>query len=397
MSKDLYNILNVDKNVSEQDLKKAYRKAALKYHPDRNQGKKEEAETKFKEVSEAYEILNNPKKREIYDKFGYDMLKQMNGEAPSESPHDIFSHMFGGGGGFHQQGREKERETDIVAMINIDLEDVFNGKKINKEYQYKKCCIICDGRGVRKGASVKQCSSCNGRGVKISMMHMGPMVQQVQRECDACQGRGTIYRPEDICNKCNMKKFVIENDIVTIDIPRGIKSDEKLTFYNKGHEDEGRERGNMVLVVKVDDNEKFRRNGDDLYMENVDINLYESLVGTSLSIDYIDGEERHIKIDDIIEPGKNYKVGGLGMPIRDMPSVNGDLYINFKVQYPQNIEYSDENIQTLSRILKQKNRIVDEEENTLYELTQSNIQDNSYDSDDDTQHPNGQRMECNQQ
>ena len=394
MSKDLYGILNINKNASEQELKKAYRKAALKHHPDRNQGNKEEAEKKFKEISEAYDILNNPKKREIYDKFGYDMLKQMNGESPSDSHHDIFSQMFGGGG----RRKESENETDIIAMINIDLEDAFSGKKLNKEFQYKKCCIICDGKGVREGAQIKQCSSCNGRGIKVSMMQMGPMIQQVQQECDMCNGKGTIYKRDDICKKCNMKKFVVENDIVSIEIPKGIKTDEKLTFYNKGHENENKERGNMVLVIKVNDNDKFRRNGDDLYVENVEINLYESLVGTSLSLDYINGEERHIKIEDIIESDKKYKVSGLGMPIKDMPDSSGDLYINFKIIYPQHIEYSEENIQVLSRILKQNNRIVDEEENILYNLSPSYIQDNTYDSDgDDDNYSNEQRMGCSQQ
>jgi len=395
MSKDLYGILNIERNATEQELKKAYKKAALKHHPDRNQNNKEEAEKKFKEVSEAYDILNNPKKREIYDRFGYDTLKQMNEGGGGEGhPHDIFSQMFGGRG---RPERPEREETDIVAMVEIDLEDVFNGKKINKEYQYKKCCIICSGRGFKEGAVIRECSSCNGRGVKISMMRMGPMVQQVQRECEDCNGKGKTYSRDDICKTCNMQKFVVEEDIVTIDVPRGIKSDEKLTFYNKGHENEKRERGNMVLVVKVTDSDQFRRNGDDLYMENVDINLYECLVGTSLSIDYIDGDERHIKIDDMIEPGKNYKVSGLGMPIRDMPSANGDLYIKFNVEYPKAIEYSEENIRILSRILKQKNRVVDEEENMLHELTEACEHDNTYDSDDDNQHPNGQRMECNQQ
>jgi len=194
-----------------------------------------------------------------------------------------------------------------------------------------------------------------------------------------------------------MKKFVAENDIVTIEIPKGVKSNEKLTFKNKGHENEKGERGNMVLVVKVEDNERFRRNGDDIYMENVEINLYESLVGTSISLDYIDGDERHIKIDDIIEPNKNYRVAGLGFPITGMSGVSGDLYINFKIEYPQNIEYSEDTFKTLSRILKQKNRVVDPEDNTIHNLTQCSASNNSYDSDDEDQRPNGQKMECNQQ
>jgi DnaJ family protein A protein 2 len=396
MSKDLYSVLNIDKTASEQDLKKAYKKAALKHHPDRNKDNKQEAEVKFKEVSEAYEILNNPQKREIYDKYGYDMLQQMNGGGGGEPHHDIFSQMFGGGGG---RRREKEEdETDIVAMIDIDLADVFSGKKINKEFQYKKCCIICDGKGVKPGTTIKQCSVCNGRGIKVSMMRMGHMVQQVQQECDSCNGSGKSYNRGDICKKCNMQKFTSDNDIVTIDIPVGIKTDEKLTFHNKGHENDKRERGKMVLIVKVQDNEQFRRNGDDLHMENVDINLYESLVGTSLSIDYIDGEERHIKIDDMIEPGKKYKVDGLGMPIRDTPGMSGDLYITFNIEYPKAIEYSEENFKILSRILKQKNRVVDEEDNTLHNLTPVCEYDNSYESDEDeNQHPNGQKVACNQQ
>jgi len=398
MSKDLYGILGINKGASGQELKKAYKKAALKHHPDRNQSNIEEAENKFKEVSEAYEILNNPKKREIYDKVGYDMLKQMNESGGGGHPHDIFSQMFGGGGGRHQRQRENENETDIIAVVEIDLADVFTGKQINKEYQYKKCCVICDGRGIRKGARMKQCSSCNGQGVKVSMMQMGPMVQQIQRECDICHGKGTTFRQEDKCQTCNMNKFIIENDIVTIDVPPGIKTDEKLTFANKGHDNESHVRGDMILVVKVTDNEQFRRNGDDLYMDNVEINLYESLVGTSLSIDYIDGSERHIKIDEIIEPGQNYKVDGLGMPVKDMIGVSGNLYINFKIEYPRAIEYSDETFQTLSRILKQKNRVVDEDDNTLYNLTPTCDQDKAYNSDeDDNQHPNGQKMECNQQ
>ena len=389
MSKDLYKILEVNNNATESELKKAYKKAALKYHPDRNKNNKEEAEKKFKDISEAYNILNDKKKREIYDKFGYDMLKEMNGEVPNQSP-DIFNQFF-------NRNKESHNETDIVAMINVDLEDVYNGKKINKEYQYKKCCIMCNGKGIRPGAKIDHCETCNGMGVRIRMMRMGPMVQQIQQECDRCNGKGKIYNKADICKKCNMNKFTIETDIITIDVPKGVKEDEKLIFYNKGHENESKERGNMVLVIKIDENDKYKQKGDDLYIDNININLYECLVGTSLSIDFIDGLEKHIKIDEIIKPEKRYKVNGLGMPIKDIPGSYGDLYITFNIEFPNNIEYSMDNMNILSHILKQKNRVIDEEENTLYNLTNTCDIHNTYESDEDDDNPHGQQVQCNQQ
>ena len=392
MSKDLYNILDVSKNVSEHDLKKAYKKMALRHHPDRNKDK-EEAEKKFKEVSEAYEILNNPKKRDIYDKFGYDALKEMNDSGNSQQQHhDIFEHMFGS-----RQNREEKKETDIIAMIGIDLVDSYTGKKLKKDYQYNKRCTICSGKGLKKNASSKVCSDCNGNGMTIRMMRMGPIAQQVQSECNRCNGKGNIFNKNDICKGCNMKKFVVENDEVELDITRGIKSDDKLIFYNKGHEDKEGNRGDMVLIVKIEENEKYRINGDDIYIDDVDINLYECLVGTAITIDFIDNKERHIKIDDIISPNKSYKVNGLGMPVKNMIEIFGDLYISFNINFPDVIEYNEDNIHLLSKILKQKNRNVDETE-VIYNLTSDCKGQNSYESDEDEhQHPNGQRMECNQQ
>jgi DnaJ-class molecular chaperone len=319
------------------------------------------------------------------------MLKEMNGEVPNQSP-DIFNQFFN-----RNQESNNKNDTDIVAMINIELEDVYNGKKFNKEFQYKKCCIICEGKGVRPGAKIEHCNTCNGTGVRVRMMRMGPMVQQIQQECDRCNGKGKIYNKSDICKTCNMNKYTIENDIITIDIPSGVKQDQKLTFYNKGHENDSKERGNMILVIKIDENEKYKQKGNDLYIDNININLYECLVGTSLSIDFIDGLEKHIKIDEIIKPDHKYKVNGLGMPISDSPGSFGDLYITFNIEFPDNIEYSTDNMNILSRILKQKNRIVDEEENTLYNLTNSCNIDNTYNSDEDEDNPHGQQVQCNQQ
>jgi len=348
--KDLYDTLGLNKNAGPNEIKKGYRKMAIKYHPDKNQGCKE-AEKKFKEVGEAYEILSNQEKKEIYDRHGYEAVKENNGGM--NNPHDIFSNLFRGGHGGMRHGQEEEIKP-LHKELNISLKDVYNQKSSNEPIAYKKLCHICNGKGLKKGCEEKKCRLCEGRGVQIKIQRQGPMVQQFQIPCGMCNQTGKITKEDDKCTKCRGNKFMNINDNITIDIPRGSKSGEVIHIERMGDEDKYGIRGDVVYHLNIcEEYGNFTRQNDDLILNNVSINLYEALIGTTLKITHLDGKDKYIEINTIIDGKSLYKVCNLGMPVKDS-NMYGELYISFDVKYPDSIE----DIVKLSKVLNQNGRDV---------------------------------------
>ena len=392
--KDLYDILGINKSSDSNQIKKAYRKLALKYHPDRNSENKEEAEKKFKEISEAYEILSNDEKKNMYDRFGYEAVRE-GGMGGGPNPHDIFENIFGGMGG--RGHREEERpDTDIKEVFEITLEEAFKGKIVKHTVEYKKMCIKCNGKGVNDPNKIKSCEKCSGSGMYTRIQQMGPMIQQIQMPCDKCGGKGKSVSEKDKCKQCKGRKMTMEKDSIKFKVPPGVKDEEIIKVERKGHEDKHGIRGDAMFLMKIKEHETFTRKENDLYLIDYDINLYECLTGTTIEIDFIDGTTKVIEINEVIDGKNNYKVMDLGMPIKDSSS-HGDLYIDFNIIYPDFVEDTSK----LGEILGQSKRNVQQDENTkVHHLMISHEDPNQYDSDSDGEqngHPHGERVQCAQQ
>jgi len=214
MGKDFYAILGVSKDADEAKIKTAYKKLALKHHPDRNQGNEEAASAQFKEVSRAFEVLGDPQTRARYDQFGEEGLEGGGGTGGmgGMDPQDLFSQLFGGGGGGFfgggggRRGPQGPRKgKDLVHRIKVSLEDLYKGKTTKLALQKHVLCGKCNGKGGKEGA-VKSCNGCNGQGIKIVLRQMGPMVQQLQQTCPDCNGEGEIINAKDRCKGCHGKK-----------------------------------------------------------------------------------------------------------------------------------------------------------------------------------------------
>ncbi|RXN17356.1 dnaJ -like protein [Labeo rohita] len=321
----LYDILGVSPSASENELKKAYRKLAKEYHPDKNPN----AGDKFKEISFAYEVLTNPEKRDLYDRYGEQGLRE--GGCGGGGMDDIFSHIFGGGlfGFMGGQGRSRNggrrRGEDMVHPLN---------------------------QGGKSGA-VQKCTACRGRGMRIMIRQLAPgMVQQMQSVCTDCNGEGEVISEKDRCKKCEGKKVVKEVKILEVHVDKGMKHGQKITFGGEADQAPGLEPGDIVLVLQEKEHETYRREGNDLYMTHK-IGLVEALCGFHFTLKHLDGRQIVVKYPagKVIEPGSVRVVRGEGMPQYRNPFEKGDLFIKFDVQFPDNNWLSPEKLTELEDLL----------------------------------------------
>ncbi|KAI8821080.1 uncharacterized protein EV422DRAFT_51729 [Fimicolochytrium jonesii] len=331
-----YDLLECSPDASEADLKKAYRKLALKFHPDKNP----DAGDKFKDISHAYEILSDEHKRKVYDRYGEEGLSGEGG-GPGMSPEDLFSHLFGGGGGFFGGGGGRQRPQgplkgkDMAHALKVSLEDLYKGKVSKLALQKQVNCPKCDGKGGKEGA-VKKCGGCQGRGFKVIMRQIGPMIQQMQQTCSECQGEGEIIREKDRCKGCNGKKIVPERKILEVFIDKGMVDGQKITFTGEGDQAPGVIPGDVIIVIEEKQHPRFSRKGDDLYIEQT-IDLATALVGGQFTIPHLDDRVLLVNIlpGEVIKPGDTKVITGEGMPGYKRPFDKGNLYVTFKLEFPQ--------------------------------------------------------------
>ncbi|KAI4899882.1 hypothetical protein NFI96_012076, partial [Prochilodus magdalenae] len=326
----LYDILGVSPSASENELKKAYRKLAKEYHPDKNPN----AGDKFKEISFAYEVLSNPEKKELYDRYGEQGLREGGGGGPGMD--DIFSHIFGGGlfGFMGGQGRSRNggrrRGEDMVHPLKVSLEDLYNGKTTKLQLSKNVLCSTCNGQGGKSGA-VQKCTTCRGRGMRIMIRQLAPgMVQQMQSVCTDCNGEGEVISEKDRCKKCEGKKVIKEVKILEVHVDKGMRHGQKITFGGEADQAPGVEPGDIVLVLQEKEHETFKRDGHDLHMTHK-IGLVEALCGFQFSLKHLDGRQIVVKYPagKVIEPGSVRVVRGEGMPQYRNPFEKGDLFIKF--------------------------------------------------------------------
>ncbi|CAI4711228.1 CFA_G0046110.mRNA.1.CDS.1 [Saccharomyces cerevisiae] len=399
-----YDILGVSVTATDVEIKKAYRKCALKYHPDKNPS--EEAAEKFKEASAAYEILSDSEKRDIYDQFGEDGLSGAGGAGGFPGGgfgfgDDIFSQFFGAGGA--QRPRGPQRGKDIKHEISASLEELYKGRTAKLALNKQILCKECEGRGGKKGA-VKKCTSCNGQGIKFVTRQMGPMIQRFQTECDVCHGTGDIIDPKDRCKSCNGKKVENERKILEVHVEPGMKDGQRIVF--KGEADQAPDviPGDVVFIVSERPHKSFKRDGDDLVYE-AEIDLLTAIAGGEFALEHVSGDWLKVGIvpGEVIAPGMRKVIEGKGMPIPKYGGY-GNLIIKFTIKFPENHFTSEENLKKLEGILPPrivpaipKKATVDEcvladFDPAKYNRTRASRGGANYDSDEEEQ--GGEGVQC---
>ena len=333
--RDYYEILGVARNASEDDIKKAYRKLAMKYHPDRNQGDAAKAaEEKFKEVKEAYEMLSDPHKRAAYDQYGHAGVDPNLRGGPgggdgfagfSEAFGDIFGDIFGAPRG--ARGRQMYRGSDLSYAMEITLEEAARGKEAQIRIPSWEDCDTCRGTGAKPGTSAKTCPTCHGSGV----VQMRQGFFSVQQTCPHCHGSGKII-PEP-CPTCHGEGKVKRHKTLEIKIPAGI--DDGMRIRSSGNGEPGRNGGppgDLYIEIRIRKHELFERDGDDLHVQ-VPISITTAALGGEVEIPTLDGQKAVIDIPEGTQHGKTFRLRGRGIKgVRS--SYPGDLYAHIAVETP---------------------------------------------------------------
>ena len=341
---DFYEILELDNKASQDDIKRSYKKLAMFLHPDRTTGN----ENKFKEVGRAYEVLSDNKKRAVYDRFGMDGINEMESdEASNHSAEQIYKSFF----------QEERQHNDILLSLQVSLLDLYQGATQTKTVERNMFCGTCDRTGVIGAMDLSPCIDCGGSGYKIELKQInGIFAQQVKVKCKTCEGRGKVIPKELICPDCNGYGKKAESVTHEVKIQPGSFSNDNIVIENGGHNNEG----NLVFVIEEQPNEDFRRVDNNLLYKK-EIKLADSLCGVNFILNFINNQPILIRSKVLINPSKVYKVIGYGMPIKDSDE-RGDLYIEFKVNFPKKMELKPEAKKQLRKILKLDD--IDEEPDT---------------------------------
>ena len=322
--RDYYEVLGVEKNANADEIKKAYRKAAIKYHPDKNPGDKE-AEEKFKEAAEAYDVLSNPDKRARYDQFGHAGMSGAAGGAGGFgggfggfSMEDIFSQfgdIFGGhfGGGFRSSGggRSVNRGSDLRVKVRLTLEEIAEG--VTKKLKINKtlACEQCGGTGAKDSSSYSTCSTCNGSGYVVTMQNSFFGRMQMQSVCPTCGGEGKVITEK--CSKCGGEGTTRGQEVIEIKIPAGVGEGMVLTVSGKGNAARhGGVNGDLQVLIEEEPHPALLRDGNDL-IHNLNITVTTALLGGTVEVPTVDGRAK-IKIAPGTHAGKVLRLGGKGLP-----------------------------------------------------------------------------------
>ncbi|KAJ1687658.1 hypothetical protein LUZ63_019048 [Rhynchospora breviuscula] len=309
--KSYYDILQVAKGSSEEQIKRAYRKLALKYHPDKNPGN-EEANKKFTEISNAYEVLSDQEKRKIYDRYGEEGLKQFANSGSRGGAgmniQDIFSSFFGGGGGMEEEEEVIVKGDDVIVELEATLEDLYMGGTL-KVWRDKN--VIKPAPGKRR---------CNCRN-EVYHRQIGPgMYQQMT---------------EQVCEQCPNVKFEREGNFITVDIEKGMQDGQEVLFYEDGEPKIDGESGDLKFRIRTAPHHRFRREGNDLHT-TITISLLQALVGFEKKLEHLDGHTVEIGTQGITKPKEVKKFKGEGMPLYQS-NKKGDLYVTFEVLFPKSL------------------------------------------------------------
>jgi molecular chaperone DnaJ len=365
---DFYEILGVPKTATQEEIKKAYRKMAHKYHPDKNHGDKA-AESKFKEVNNAYETLGDQQKRNNYDRFGsagagqgfpggggfggFDVNFGQGGAggAPFEDLNDVFETFFGSG--FSSSGRRKSSQTrstrgrgiDIEMNIDLTLEEAASGAKKSFTYSHKVKCSNCTGKGHEPGSKIDTCPTCKGKGRVYQRVETIFGVIQQETTCPTCEGTGNVY--EKKCAVCTGKGYNEESETLEVSIPVGVDNHDKVRVTGKGEAGyKGSDAGDLFLVVTIKKHKSLEREGLNI-TSTIDVDYFDLLLGTKVDVDTVWGEVE-VAIPKNTNPEGKLRLKDQGMPKLNNPNQKGDHYIKIKVVMPKKL--TNKHLKTLEEI-----------------------------------------------
>ncbi|GAB3832199.1 molecular chaperone DnaJ [Hymenobacter jeollabukensis] len=342
--RDYYEILGVAKNASGDEIKKAYRKVAIKFHPDKNPDDPT-AEDKFKEAAEAYEVLSDEQKRARYDRFGHQGVGGAGGNGHGPSMEDIFSQfgdIFGGGGGGFEsffgggarsQGRRVRKGSNLRIKLKLDLEEVANG--VEKKIKVKRytACNTCSGTGAKNGTEQRDCATCHGQGQvkRVVQTMLGQMVSS--STCPTCHGEGKVVTSK--CDVCHGEGRQLTEEIIPINIPAGVAEGMQLSMSGKGNYPErGGVPGDLLIQIEEEPHEVLKRDGNNVVLDQY-ISIVDAALGASLEVPTIEGKVK-VKIDPGTQAGKILRLRGKGIP--DLNGYGkGDQLIHINVWTPKNV------------------------------------------------------------
>lgn len=345
-NKDFYEVLGIDKSASDEDIKRAFKKLALKYHPDRNQGDAE-AEEKFKDINEAYQVLSDPEKRQRYDQFGN---ADFNGAGGGFDGFDfggfggfgdIFGDIFGGGfGGFGGGGAKNgpRKGADLEYDLTLTFEEAMTGCEKEIKVTRREKCETCGGSGAKAGTSPKTCSKCGGRG-RIQVQRRTPLgVMSTTTTCDACHGEGKII--EEPCQTCKGSGKERKTRSITINIPAGVDTGNVMPLRGQGEAGEnGGPAGDLYINIRVMTHKTFKRKGNDIHMET-HISFGKAVLGTDIKVPTIDGDVTY-KVPAGTQSGTIFRLKGKGVP-RVNSAGRGDHYVKVIVDVPKSLNGEQE-------------------------------------------------------
>ncbi|MBQ6899333.1 MAG: molecular chaperone DnaJ [Firmicutes bacterium] len=338
--RDYYEVLGLQKGASDDEIKKAFRKMAMKYHPDKNPGDKE-AEEKFKEVNEAYSVLSDADKKSKYDRFGHAGVDPnagfggaggFGGFGGFEDIFDMFGGAFGGGfgGGGQRRANQPRKGRDLQKAITITFEEAAFGAKKTIEISKYVACSTCNGEGTKPGTSKKTCPRCNGTG-QVATMQRTPFGQfQSVTTCDQCGGSGKII--EEPCPDCRGEGKVRKNVTISVDIPAGVDNESVIPIRGQGEPGiNGGPAGDLYIVLNVKPHKMFKRNGADLYLE-IPISFDQAALGAEIVVPTLEGKVSY-KVPAGTQPGTTFRLRDKGIKHLKREA-KGDLYVKVNLEVP---------------------------------------------------------------
>ena len=329
--RDYYEVLNVNSDADEDEIKKAYRKLAIQFHPDKNPDNKE-AEDKFKEATEAYEVLRDPEKRQRYDRFGHAGVEGMTTDFGGFGVNldDIFGDVFGDLlGGFGGRQRSPKRGRSLQYNLEMTLEDVIHGKQVEIQVPRVETCPTCDGSGAKTGTDVVTCPQCHGRGQISQSQGFFTMA----RTCPRCHGEGEII--QDPCPSCSGRGLVRNTREIKLNVDKGVDSGFKYQLRGEGEAGvNGAPPGDLFVVINVAPHERFQRDQNDL-ITSTTISFVQATLGAKISVQGIDGREE-LRIPPGTQYGAQLRIPNKGVPIYKR-SYSGDLIVEIEIETPTNL------------------------------------------------------------
>jgi DnaJ-related protein SCJ1 len=357
---DYYGLLGLTRGASDADIKRAYKKLALKWHPDVYKGAdQDEAKKKFQKLSHAYEILKDKEKRAVYDQYGEEGLKQQAGRGGGggfTDPFDLFNSFgFGFPGGQRgQRGQRDEERTGPPLHVDLEasLEDLYNGRSLTVTQKKQILCHRCRGTGAEDPDDVTKCPVCGGSGVRLITQQLGPgFITQTQTTCDKCGGKGKIVK--GTCPVCKGHKVESGEDTITVIVEKGMRDGHEITFQGESHEHPEHLPGDLIFKITTVPHSRFIRKENDLYM-NATITLLQALVGFKKVYKHLDGHSIIIERSGVTKPGLVMTVPGEGMPMYEDSDRFGDLHVEFTIKFPTTV--TDEQKEGFKKLLKKEKK-----------------------------------------